>query len=119
MAPADLEEITQSNEQSTHDTNLKDLGFVLLECMEGRVISPSKRSISFIAEQRAANKVFGLTNAEQCSGCKEMIDFLDEIFYEHKTISAKFSNHVIIQDGIMCIKLISEQARVHFLSSQL
>ena len=71
-----------------------DLGFVLLECMEGHALPPEKRNTTFISQQRAVNKVFGLTNAEQWSGCKDMIDFLDELLNSSKTAMSKYSKPV-------------------------
>lgn len=62
--------------------------------MEGHALPTEKYSMEFIAGQRAANRVFGLTDAEQWSGCKEMVDFLDELFNENKTASAKYSKPV-------------------------
>lgn len=93
-AAADFGAVTESGGAHVDNSDLKDLGFVLLECMEGHALPTEKHSMEFIAGQRAANRVFGLTDAEQWSGCKEMVDFLDELFNENKTASAKYSKPV-------------------------
>lgn len=72
------------------NTDLEDLGFVLLACMERRP-RPQLRDINYIREQRAINKVFGLHNSEHWSGCNQLIDFLDDLFNSKKTAFAKFS----------------------------
>jgi hypothetical protein len=69
-------------------------GFVMLECMEGHPISGNKRNLSFIQEQRATNKVFGLSKAGQWSGSKNLIDFLDYLFNEETSPLVKFAKPV-------------------------
>ncbi|KAF2439140.1 hypothetical protein P171DRAFT_490574 [Karstenula rhodostoma CBS 690.94] len=90
---SDFEAVTADKGSRTDSSDLIDLGFVLLECMEGRILPAEKRSKDFILEQRTANRVFGLTNAEIWSGCQDLIDFLDELFNERRTVSARYSRH--------------------------
>ncbi|KAK4551780.1 stress-activated protein kinase signaling cascade [Recurvomyces mirabilis] len=40
--------------------------------------------------ERATNRVFGLKDAERWSGCKQYIDFLDDLFTLSRRPSAKF-----------------------------
>ncbi|KAF9733725.1 hypothetical protein PMIN06_011965 [Paraphaeosphaeria minitans] len=87
----DFEAVTQSAETHLDNTDLRALGFVLLECMEGHALPIERHSMDFIVDQRAGNRVFGLTNAEQWSGCKDMVDFLDELFNDKKIASAKYA----------------------------
>ncbi|KAL5370998.1 hypothetical protein DPSP01_014547 [Paraphaeosphaeria sporulosa] len=94
---SDFEAVTQNAETHLDNTDLRDLGFVLLECMEGHALPSEKHSMDFIVDQRAGNRVFGLTNAEQWSGCKDMVDFLDELFNDKKTASAKYAKPVSVQ----------------------
>ncbi|KAF2835321.1 hypothetical protein M501DRAFT_1061069 [Patellaria atrata CBS 101060] len=85
---------------NSHDS-LQDLGFILLECMEGRP-AETKRDIDFIKKQREQYKVFGLHNAEAWSGCKQLIDFLDELFNVDKEFTAKIQrpHEFIKEDGV-------------------
>lgn len=71
-----------------------DLGLVLLDCMEGQIQPSEQRSISFIQEQRALNRVFNLSSPERWSGCKQLIDFLDELFHANKLAAAKMERPV-------------------------
>ncbi|KAF1971153.1 hypothetical protein BU23DRAFT_194983 [Bimuria novae-zelandiae CBS 107.79] len=98
---SDFEAVTQSTTSHLDNSDLKDLGFVLLECMEGHALPTERHNMEFIVDQRAVNKVFGLTNAEQWSGCKDMVDFLDELFNEKKTALAKYSKpHTFVSSNI-------------------
>jgi hypothetical protein len=47
-----------------------------------------------VKAQRRANRVFGLTHAEKWSGSKQLIDFLDDIFDEERSIQSKFQKPV-------------------------
>lgn len=76
------------------NTDFIDLGLVLLECMEGHPHSIDKRQLAFVKAQRALNRVFGLTQPERWSGCKQLIDFLDELFNEKRSALAKISKPV-------------------------
>jgi hypothetical protein len=76
------------------NADLVDFGFVLWECMEGRALTAEKRHIGWIKDQRAVNKVFGFADPERWSGCKQLIDFMDELFNEQRTALAKFSKPV-------------------------
>jgi hypothetical protein len=62
--------------------------------MEGRHLPAKRRQIEFVKEQRALNKVFGLTQPEQWSGCKQLIDFLDELFSDQRSRSAQLTKPV-------------------------
>ncbi|KAF2010520.1 hypothetical protein BU24DRAFT_467143 [Aaosphaeria arxii CBS 175.79] len=77
--------------------DLNDLALVLLECMEGRPLLSEKRSTDFVKGQRAQNKVFGLSDPERWTGCKVLVDFLDELFSEERSASTKLSKPVGIQ----------------------
>lgn len=50
--------------------------------------------MAYIQEQREANRVFGLQNAEHWSGYKDLIDFLDEMLIEKKSCVSKFAQPV-------------------------
>jgi hypothetical protein len=76
------------------DTDLTDLGFVLLECMEGHPLPQERRDTRRIRDQRKANQVFGLTNAEKWSGSKQLVDFLDDVFNEERSTNSKFQKPV-------------------------
>ena len=76
------------------DPDFTDLGLVLLECMEGRPQHAAKRTVEHVKDQRASNRVFGLTKPERWSGCKQLIDFLDDLFNEARSTSAKISKPV-------------------------
>lgn len=71
-----------------------NLGFVLFDCMEGRPLPAERRTFERVKEQRRANRVFGLTNAERWSGSKQLIDFLDEVFDEERPVKSKFERPV-------------------------
>ncbi len=71
-----------------------DLGLVLLDCMEDDVTVIKERTIESVRQQRKDNKVFGLSNPEQWSGCKQLVDFLDDLFNEDRTAAVKFSRPV-------------------------
>ncbi|KAF2197900.1 hypothetical protein GQ43DRAFT_443825 [Delitschia confertaspora ATCC 74209] len=96
IAPTDLRIVLSNFEHATKDTiplnsDLTDLGFVLLECMEGRRQVNFERDINFIKEQRAMNKVFGLSEPERWSGCKQLIDFLDDLFNDTRLALTKIA----------------------------
>ena len=67
------------DEQEVSNQDLEDLGLVLLDCMEEQTQKHS-RTASEVREQRATNKVFGLSDPERWSGCKKLVDFLDDLF---------------------------------------
>jgi hypothetical protein len=79
---------------SFSNTDLLDLGFILLDCMEGRPIPAERRHCNLVRQRRKENKVFGLRNAERWSGSKQLIDFLDDIFGEDRPIQTKFNKPV-------------------------
>ncbi|KAF2257506.1 hypothetical protein CC78DRAFT_588461 [Lojkania enalia] len=80
---------TQNASMQYSNTDIVDLGFVLLDCMEGHPQSAEKKRVRYIEEQRAMNKVFGLSLPERWSGCKQLIDCLDDIFSENRPIDVK------------------------------
>ncbi|CAI6338159.1 unnamed protein product [Periconia digitata] len=86
---SDFESATK-NEIDQH-CDLFDLGIVLLECMDGRLHPVEKRTIEFIRDQRSRNQVFSLQNPEKWSGCKILIDFLDDIFGLERSCISKTS----------------------------
>ncbi|EMD97596.1 hypothetical protein COCC4DRAFT_27063 [Bipolaris maydis ATCC 48331] len=88
---SDFSKSTVKDKKIQSGNDLVDLGFVLMECMEGRSLPPHKRSLSFVKSQRERNKVFGLHNAENWSGSKNLIDFLDELFNEKRSADAKYT----------------------------
>ncbi|KAF2028952.1 hypothetical protein EK21DRAFT_90168 [Setomelanomma holmii] len=63
---------------------------IVVDCMEGRVLSGERRDHRLVQERRRSNKVFGLTFAERWSGAKQLIDFLDDIFITDRPIFSKF-----------------------------
>ncbi|KAH8728500.1 hypothetical protein GQ44DRAFT_48578 [Phaeosphaeriaceae sp. PMI808] len=72
-------------------SDLRNLGFVLFDRMEGFVLSDEKRNCELVKAQRKANKVFGLTSAERWSGCKQLMDFSDDVFSEERSLRSKFT----------------------------
>ena len=64
--------------------------------MEGHLIPDGRRKVEFVKEQRAANRVFGLTEPEHWSGSKQLIDFLDELFNEKRSAQSKLSKPVCL-----------------------
>jgi hypothetical protein len=62
--------------------------------MEGHLLLAERRDFQLVKDQRRANKVFGLTNAEKWSGSKQLMDFLDDIFIEERPIHLKFHRPV-------------------------
>ena len=89
---ANFEESVWQTTELTANTDLEHLGFVILKCMNGR---PCKefRKPGFVRSKRASNKIFGLQNGEEWSGCKLLVDFLDELF-DSKPAIAKFNRPV-------------------------
>ncbi|KAF2727571.1 hypothetical protein EJ04DRAFT_557294 [Polyplosphaeria fusca] len=99
----DFQTATLQTSDSSSNHDLADLGLVLLECMEGRPLSPTKRTIQYVKEQRALNKVFGINHPEPWSGCKQLIDFLDELFNAEKSTDAKISRpHQFVIGSTLC-----------------
>jgi hypothetical protein len=72
--------------------DLEGLGLVLLNCMEEG--DRRVRTAQQVRDERATNKVFGLANAERWSGCKRLIDFLDDLFSGSRKPEAKFGRPV-------------------------
>lgn len=59
--------------------------------MEGK---PKHLSIEQVRRQRATNRVFGLTDSEQWSGHKQLIDFVDDLFSIQRKWQAKYDRPV-------------------------
>ena len=91
---ANFENATKQKYDLYPSTDLIDLGLVLLECMEGRPQIAEKRTVEFIKTQRALNKVFGLSKPERWSDCKQLVDFLDDLFSENRSAWSQLSKPV-------------------------
>jgi len=59
--------------------------------MEGR---QRKEKFEDVKAQRALNKVFGLSKPKRWSGCKQLIDFLDNLFSEDRAATKKIAKKV-------------------------
>ncbi|KAF2680646.1 kinase-like protein [Lentithecium fluviatile CBS 122367] len=95
---SDFQQATFNETYSNSD--LVALGFVLLECMEGHLLPDEKRNLQFVRDQRALNKVFGLSKAEQWSGSKNLMDFLDDLFNDNRAVLVKVSKpHRFVSTG--------------------
>ncbi|KAF9638817.1 hypothetical protein BFW01_g9714 [Lasiodiplodia theobromae] len=79
------------------NTDFDDFGLVLLQCMDGEV-DRFKRDVKSVRKQRAANKVFGLRNPEPWSGSKQLVDFLDELFNQDKSVMMKIEKPLIYEE---------------------
>ncbi|KAK7178713.1 hypothetical protein PSPO01_15242 [Paraphaeosphaeria sporulosa] len=86
---AHFEECVWQTTERTANIDLQQLGLTIVECMEGTA-SQRLRNIEYIRMQRKANRMFGLENGERWSGCKLLVDFLDDLFNEEKQAVAKF-----------------------------
>jgi hypothetical protein len=69
--------------------------------MEGRPQPDVKRQLDWVKDQRDVNKVFGLTVPDPWIGCRQLIDFLDDVFYDKRSLHAKIKKPV-------CAKLASK-----------
>ncbi|KAK4985838.1 Lysine Methyltransferase 2D [Elasticomyces elasticus] len=70
------------------NTDLEDLGVVLLRCMEGRLPGDSL-TVANVRARRLENKVFGLNEPGRWSGSKQLMDFLDDLFSAAKPAYVK------------------------------
>jgi len=52
------------------------------------------RTADLIREERATNKVFGLNDPERWSGCKQLIDFVDDLFSLRRRPAVKLERPV-------------------------
>lgn len=91
-------------------TDLEGLGMTLLDCMEP--VPRQTRTVEQIRQQRATNKVFGLRNAERWSGCKSLMDFLDDLFSLQRRPAAKFDRP---HEYLMSIKRDQKGVPLHYL----
>lgn len=76
---ADWEYSSKPGTENLPNTDLEDLGLVLLGCMDGRLRSETTTAEQ-VRKQRDQNKVYGLKTAERWSGCKQLVDLLDDLF---------------------------------------
>ncbi|RYO12451.1 hypothetical protein AA0121_g9160 [Alternaria tenuissima] len=88
---ADFDNFSFATTEHTANHDLECLGLVVLECMNG---APKKklRDLEEVRRLRGSNKTFGLDNGEQWSGCKLLVDFLDNLFNFHVPAIAKLQN---------------------------
>jgi hypothetical protein len=93
---ADFDNFSFATTEHTTNHDLECLGLVVLECMNG---APKKklRDLEEVRRLRGSNKTFGLDNGEQWSGCKLLVDFLDNLFNFHVPAIAKLQNPVSIK----------------------
>ena len=93
MTTVDFEDAVWLKTELNSNTDLKHLGYVLLECMNGQ---PSRklRDATFVQKKRETGKIFGLDDGERWSGAKSLIDLLDELFNEEKPAISKFDRPV-------------------------
>jgi hypothetical protein len=103
MIAADFEHASKLLPGTYSNSDLVDLGFVLLECMEGHLLPADRRNHRIVVEQRRANKVFGLASAEKWSGSKQLVDFLDNIFDEDRPIHSKFDRPVSLPSSKLSV----------------
>ena len=85
-------EFAQSCTNPAPNTDLEDLGRLLIDCMNG-TISPH-HTAHFVREERRANRVFGLVSPERWSGNKTLIDFLDDLYSLSRPVEQKYSKKV-------------------------
>ncbi|CAN9239675.1 unnamed protein product [Alternaria alternata] len=88
---ADFDNFSFATTEHTANHDLECLGLVVLECMNG---APKKklRDLEEVRRLRGSNKTFGLDNGEQWSGCKLLVDFLDNLFNFYVPAIAKLQN---------------------------
>ncbi|RAQ98954.1 hypothetical protein DDE82_008745 [Stemphylium lycopersici] len=79
---ADFDEFSYATTKKSPNKDLKCLGLVVLEYMNG-VLKKELRNLEEVRRLRAFNKTFGLKNGEKWSGCKLLVDFLDNVFNAH------------------------------------
>ncbi|KAJ9624533.1 stress-activated protein kinase signaling cascade [Taxawa tesnikishii (nom. ined.)] len=79
---ADWENCSKPGIDDLPNTDLEDLGLVLLDCMDGRLRSGTTTAKQ-VRKQRDQNKVYGLKTAERWSGCKQLVDLLEDLFNIH------------------------------------
>lgn len=75
------------------NTDLEQLGLLLLQCMDAKN-ARNHTDVDHVRQQRAVNRVFGLTNPERWSGAKALMDFLDDLFNEGKRADSKVEKPV-------------------------
>ncbi len=61
------------------------------------------RDVTNVRLQRGSNKLFGIDQGEKWSGCKLLIDFLDQLFNENISTDAKLDKQVrgIVEDHLI------------------
>jgi hypothetical protein len=73
--------------------DLHALGLLILRCME----QPSKRKVHTVAEVQEfmkQKKLFGLSNSERWSGCKQLVDFIEDLFSDVRPAPVKVQKPV-------------------------
>jgi hypothetical protein len=73
------------------NTDLEDLGIVLLNCMDPL---STELTATRVRECRASNKVFGLKDPERWSEHKKLVDFIDDLFSTQRRPVVKFEKAV-------------------------
>lgn len=74
------------------NVDLEALGLTLLTCMEPQL--RRSRTANSVREERATNRVFGLDDPERWSGCKQLVDFVDDLFSLRRRPAAKLERPV-------------------------
>jgi len=94
----DCEESTP-HDGPPNNIDLEALGLTMLCCMEPR--SKQANSAEEVRQRRATNQVFTLQNGEKWSGCKQLIDFLDDLFCTQRLPAVKLRRpHDYVEDDI-------------------
>lgn len=75
------------------NSDLEQLGLLLLQCMDWEN-GDKHTDVEQVHQQRALNRVFGLSKPELWSGSKQLMDFLDDLFNESKSAYAKVEKSV-------------------------
>ena len=86
-----FDDCTWVDDSTNHD--LEHLSIVVLECMKGAP-NADLRDIADVRLKRRSNKLFGIDQGEKWSGCKLLIDFLDQLFNEDVPTAAKLNKQV-------------------------
>lgn len=83
---------------------------MLLHCMDGKAWSP-KNTVARVREQRAVNKVYGLTSAAKWSGYKKLIDLLDDLLGHDRMpvnkVNRRVRESVTGPRGLSCLILMT------------
>ena len=96
--------------------DLEGLGLVLLNCMEEG--DRRVRTAQQVRDERATNKVFGLANAEQWSGYKQLVDFLDDIFTGSRMPQVKLERPVCSDHRFLSGSRIAKSSKHEFINQE-